>query len=840
MYSEPGHRARGDAASAVYGPPRHLASAAILFVWGALAFASPARTQTLRDDFWMPNGPVNAIAITNNTAYLGGSFSRIGPPTGAFVGIDATTGVPIAPYPPVLGLVSTAVEDGGGGWYIGGVFTAVAGQPRSNLAHIDASGNLTPWNPGADNIVHALARDFTTGIVYVGGEFHNINGKPRSALAAIDGVTGVPTEWKPNPLDSIPGRGTAVYSIILDGSTVYVGGSFTSIGGQARNNLASVDATSGAATGWNPDVDKSVLTMRIRVSYRYPFTTTLYIGGGFNSIGGQVWNYLAAVDGNSGAPFAWNPDPDGIVRAMLVTGGLTANDPIKVYASGDFNRLGAQTRHRLGAVNDSGLATGWVPSVGGSVFTLASANNLIYLGGGFTTVDGQPRTNLASVDPGTGGVSGWDPGPNSSPYIIVGSGSTLFVGGAFSSVGGLYRNNLAALDLVTGQPTSWDPNVNGPVSALLLNGGTIFVGGQFTSIGGYTRNHVGAIDLASGALTGWNPDANGDVKALAMRNVGLVLDLIYMGGSFTTVRGQTRYYLAAMNDAPIPELDGWHPFADNTVFALFLKGSRIYVGGGFTGSLRAFNWDGSINNQFNPGPDPNCIVGAIVATDQKVYVGGRFSRMGGRYRDNLAVLDTSGSANTWDPFTNDKVESLALSGTTLYVGGAFSRLGNEPRDGLGTLDLTNGLIGGFGPHSLDVFDIGALVVANNTVYVGGNFIYDGLARHWYFAAFSDATVGISDPVANAGADELRLSANPFRGRLDLRFGIPETGTAEVAVYDAAGRLVRWLPQGVEPAGEHHASWDGRDQHGDDVSAGIYFVRVQAGSRTMTAKALRLR
>ena len=39
----------------------------------------------------------------------------------------------------------------------------------------------------------------------------------------------------------------------MSGSTVYAGGGFTSIGGQARNSIAALDATTGAATAWDPN-----------------------------------------------------------------------------------------------------------------------------------------------------------------------------------------------------------------------------------------------------------------------------------------------------------------------------------------------------------------------------------------------------------------------------------------------------------------------------------------------------------------------------------------------------------------------------------------------------------
>jgi hypothetical protein len=58
-----------------------------------------AGAQSIREQFWIPNGPVNAVAVAGNVVYIGGEFSRIGPPAGGFVAIDTGTGNVVSPYP---------------------------------------------------------------------------------------------------------------------------------------------------------------------------------------------------------------------------------------------------------------------------------------------------------------------------------------------------------------------------------------------------------------------------------------------------------------------------------------------------------------------------------------------------------------------------------------------------------------------------------------------------------------------------------------------------------------------------------------------------------------------
>ena len=48
-----------------------------------------------------------------------------------------------------------------------------------------------------------------------------------------------------------------------------------------------------------------------------------------------------------------------------------------------------------------------------------------------------------------------------------------------------------------------------------MSGATVYAGGRFTSIGGQTRNHLAALDAASGAATAWNPHPSDCVYSLA-------------------------------------------------------------------------------------------------------------------------------------------------------------------------------------------------------------------------------------------------------------------------------------------------------------------------------------
>src|SRR5262249_35994614 len=108
---------------------------AALLLATAQFLAAPARAQRGDPRLWVTDDRVNPVALSGNTLFVGGSFHYVGPNTGSFVGLDATSGAPRPNWPRVDGTVQAAASDSIGGWYIGGVFQAVAGVPRTNLAH---------------------------------------------------------------------------------------------------------------------------------------------------------------------------------------------------------------------------------------------------------------------------------------------------------------------------------------------------------------------------------------------------------------------------------------------------------------------------------------------------------------------------------------------------------------------------------------------------------------------------------------------------------------------------------------------------------------------------------
>lgn len=85
----------------------------------------------------------------------------------------------------------------------------------------------------------------------------------------------------------------------------------------------------------------------------------------------------------------------------------------------------------------------------------------------------------------------------------------------------------------------------------------------------------------------------------------------------------------------------------------------------------------------------------------------------------------------------------------------------------------------------------------------------------------------------------RNRPNPFAPRTTIEFEVRGASHARLTVYDAMGRRVRTLFHG--PAvGRHSIDWDGRDDAGRAVGAGVYFAKLTAGGSSETMRMILLR
>jgi len=683
--------------------------------------------------------------------YIGGTFTYVGRYTGSGVPLSAATGAPVPRFARVDGSVDTAISDGAGGYFVASSVTPVRGARRAYLVHVRADGSLDrAWNPLPNNRV--LALEVSGSTVYAGGDFTQIGDQPRDHIAALDATTGAVTAWNPDASGlGEPFSKTVVGALAVSGSTVYVGGNFARIGGEPRHDVAALDAATGAATPWSPGAEGLVGTLAVSGS-------TIYAGGQFSEIGGRRRNYIAALDAATGAVTAWNPDASSYVYELVVSGST-------VYAVGDFSEIGGKPRSWLAGLDaTTGAATAFNPRPGSYVQTVAVSGSTVYAGGRFNEIGGRKRNYIAALNSATGAATAWNPNAGDGVDALAASGSTVYAGGTFTSIGGVSRNHIAALDAHTGALTAWNPDADEYVDALAGSGSTVYVGGGFSSIGGRRRNTIAALSTRTGLATAWNPNADSWVVPLAVAG-----PVVYAGGPFNSIGGRARSGFAQL-DASTGAATPWNAHSrwfttSGHVDAIAIHGSTLYVAGLFDHiggqartNIAALNAITGAATPWNPNPrylDRDGDVYTLALEGSTVYVGGHFTRIGGKARNYIAALNSAtGAATAWDPHATCTalqvehgvcgVSALTISGARVYAGGVFISIGNRVRHAIAELDASSGLATSWNPHATSYSQTGpevhALAVLGSRLYVGGLFDSMGGHPHQGFAAFRQPRV----------------------------------------------------------------------------------------------------
>ena len=281
-----------------------------------------------------------------------------------------------------------------------------------------------------------------------------------------------------DPLPTVQIDSGIVWAQVINGDTVYAGGSFSNArpAGAAegtnlmpRSNLLAYNINTGVATSFAPVINGTVKALALS-----PDGSRLYVGGSFNQVDGQArWNF-AAFD--------------------TATGALIAN--VK-------------------------------PAVGGSyVNAIVATNTTVYLGGLIGAVAGVTRKNLAAVSATNGALLGWAPTTDLQvdSMVVNDSGSKVIAAGRFEKVNDTTSRGMAALDPTTGALVPWDVNAtirNGLATGSLAGRAGIWslnkdaTGAVYGTAWVYSNVTVGnleglfAVEGESGAVR-WIADCHGD------------------------------------------------------------------------------------------------------------------------------------------------------------------------------------------------------------------------------------------------------------------------------------------------------------------------------------------
>jgi hypothetical protein len=96
------------------------------------------------------------------------------------------------------------------------------------------------------------------------------------------------------------------------------------------------------------------------------------------------------------------------------------------------------------------------------------------------------------------------------------------------------------------------------------------------------------------------------------------------------------------------------------------------------------------------------------------------------------------------------------------------------------------------------------------------------------------------PTSRQSLELLQNIPNPFNPRTTITYTVPRAGLVNLKIYDVQGHSVKTIVNEYKSASEYTTTWGGRDNNGIEVSAGIYFVRLEARGQVRTRKVVLLR
>ncbi len=284
-------------------------------------------------------------------------------------------------------------------------------------------------------------------------------------------------------------------------------------------------------------------------------STYAYVAGEFSSfLKGDKRNALARFNLTTGLldPL-WNPNVDAQVTAVTID---SVNN--LCYIGGSFNQVGTTTVSGLARINSATGSTGvvdsnWLPIISGDEGAVASLildniNNMLYVGGSFTSVNGFSYSNLARIDSSPTSVgavdSFWNPACDQlfvTSIVLDSTNHLLYAGGNFANVNvftsPVSRNGVARFDC-TGSfnggsvglvDSVWDPNCNGGINKILLNNNYLYAGGVFSGVNNNTSSRFGLarFDTITGTVDSWNPMQVSDLFSPNVVDLAIDSNYIY-------------------------------------------------------------------------------------------------------------------------------------------------------------------------------------------------------------------------------------------------------------------------------------------------------------------------
>jgi uncharacterized delta-60 repeat protein len=474
---------------------------------------------------------------------------------------------------------------------IQGSFDLFDNNPALGMARLNANGSFdSTFVPGtatgpAQNVFGILVQPDDRPVLF--GVFDSFNGTLCSDIVRLNSDGSVDGGFSTGAFTWYGNTPILFGAALQPDGKIIVGGEFHSLGAVTTNNVVrlNTDGTRDAtfsATGGGPSAE-NVSTVAIR-----PSDGKIFVGGNFSTFGGEVRHNvaLANIDGTADNTFA---GLGGVTDYSPNIWAMAVQPDGKILITGLFNGLNGAPHYNVVRLNpDSTVDSSFQVDTGRSTrAVLLQPDGKVVIAGDFGQVNGVPRGRIARVNAnGTLDLT-FDPGTGPDRIIRAlaqDSAGNIYAGGEFIVFNGISRRGIVKLTPTGAVDPAFNPaggGANPPQLRAITpadSAGHIVIGGGFTTYNGTNARRIARIDTTTGAIDPTFLAENGfssTVNALQEAPDGKY----YAVGNFGSFNNVPRRRVARLNNDGTLDFDFEGPPLEGIIFSLALQNGKVYVGG---------------------------------------------------------------------------------------------------------------------------------------------------------------------------------------------------------------------------------------------------------------------